>query len=83
MNKDTLILGDTNDSRLQNVVKILSVFGDLLSNAKIYNDSVKNKIKEILVKINNEELFKANIQAIWGGLNEKQRNNLTNLANNW
>jgi hypothetical protein len=75
-------LGDTNDSRLQNVVKILSVFGDLLSNAKIYNDSVKNKIKEILVKINNEELFKANIQAIWGGLNEKQRNNLTNLANN-
>lgn len=75
-------MGDTNDSRLQNVVKVLSVFGDLLSNAKIYNDSVKNKIKEILAKINNEELFKANIQAIWGGLNEKQRNNLTNLANN-
>lgn len=82
LNKDTLVLGDTNDSRLQNVVRILAVFGDLLSNAKIYNDSVKNKIKEILGKVNSEELFKANIQAIWGGLNDKQRNNLTQLANN-
>lgn len=54
LNRDALILGDANDSRLQNVVKVLSVFGDLLSNAKIYNDAIKNKIKEYLVKINNE-----------------------------
>lgn len=83
MNRDALILGDSNESRLQNVVRVLIVFGDLLSNSKIYNDSVKNKIKEYLVKVNNEELFKANIQTIWGALNEKQRNNLTALANNW
>lgn len=54
LNRDTLILGDNNESRFQNVVRVLTVFGDLLSNAKIYNDSVKNKIKEYLVKVNNE-----------------------------
>jgi hypothetical protein len=45
LQKDGLILGDSNESRLQNVVRVLSVYGDLLSNAKIYNDSVKQKIK--------------------------------------
>lgn len=54
LNRDTLILGETNESRLQNVVRVLSVLGDLLSNSKIYNDSVKNKIKEYLIKVNNE-----------------------------
>lgn len=54
LNRDTLILGETNESRLQNVVRVLSVLGDLLSNSKIYNDSVKNKIKEYLLKVNNE-----------------------------
>ena len=82
LNKDTLILGVTNESRLLNIVKVLAVYGDLLSNAKIYNDSIKLKIKEYLVKINGEELFKANIQNIWGSLNEKQKNNLTNVASN-
>jgi hypothetical protein len=74
-------LGQTNESRLQGVVKVLAVYGDLLSNAKIYNDNVKSKIKEYLLRVNNDELFKANIQNIWGHLNEKQRNNLTSLAN--
>ncbi len=83
LNKDSLILGDSNETRLQNVVRVLAVYGDLLSNSKIYNDAVKNKIKESLAKINHEGLFKDNIQTIWGGLNEKQRNNLTSLANNW
>lgn len=82
LNRDALILGDSNESRLQNIVRVLTVFGDLLSNSKIYNDSIKNKIKEYLVKVNNDELFKANIQAIWGAMNDKQRNNLTTLANN-
>lgn len=54
LNKDSLILGDSNESRLQNIVRVLSVFGDLLSNAKIYNDIIKKKIKEYLAKINNE-----------------------------
>lgn len=54
LNRDALVLGDNSESRLQNVVRVLSVFGDLLSNAKIYNDSIKNKIKEYLVKVNNE-----------------------------
>lgn len=81
LNKDVLILGTTNESRLLNVVKVLAIYGDLLSNSKIYNDSIKQKIKEFLIKVNNEELFKANIQTIWGSLNEKQRNNLTTLAN--
>ena len=36
-----------------------------------------------MIRINNDELFKINIPTIWGALNEKQRNNLANLANNW
>jgi len=54
LNKDSLILGDSAESRLQQIVRVLAVYGDLLSNAKIYNDSVKQKIKEYLVKVNNE-----------------------------
>jgi len=69
LNKDSLMLGDTNDRRLQNITRVLSVYGDLLSNAKIYNDAVKNKIKEYLMRINNNELFKVNIQGIWAALN--------------
>lgn len=53
LNKDNLILGDSNESRLQNIIKVLAVYGDLLSNSKIYNDSVKNKIKDYLLVINN------------------------------
>ena len=54
LNKDVLILGNSNDSRLLNIVRVLSVYGDLLSNSKIYNDSVKSKIKEYLLRVNNE-----------------------------
>ena len=61
----------------------MAVYGDLLSNAKIYNDQIKNKIKEFLLRVNNDELFKSHIQNIWGFLNDKQRNNLTTLANSW
>ena len=83
LNKDSLVLGENHESRLQNIVRVLSVYGDLLSNAKIYNDSIKSKIKEYLLRINNDELFKVNIANIWAALNDKQRNNLTQLANNW
>ncbi len=82
LNKDSLVLGENPETRLQNIVRVLSVFGDLLSNAKIYNDSIKIKIKEYLLRINNDELFKVNIANIWASLNDKQRNNLTQLANN-
>jgi hypothetical protein len=81
LNKDTLILGVSNESRLLNIVKVLSVYGDILSNSKITNDVIKLKIKEHLIKVNGEELFQGHIQTIWGSLNEKQRNNLTAVAN--
>jgi hypothetical protein len=81
LKKDTLILGVTSESRLVNIVKVLSVYGDILSNSKITSDVIKLKIKEHLVKVNGEELFQGHIQTIWGSLNEKQRNNLTAIAN--
>ena len=81
LNKDSLILGDSNEIRLQNIVKVLAVFGDLLSNSKIYNDSIKSKIKEYLVRVNSDNLFSANSQAIWATLNDKQRNNLVPITN--
>jgi hypothetical protein len=81
LNKDSLILGDSNEIRLQNIVKVLAVFGDLLSNSKIYNDSIKSKIKEYLVRVNSDNLFSANSQAIWATLNDKQRNNLVSITN--
>lgn len=81
LNKDSLILGDSNETRLQNIVKVLAVFGDLLSNSKIYNDSIKTKIKEYLVRVNSDNLFSANSQAIWATLNDKQRNNLASITN--
>ncbi len=52
LNKDTLILGLTNESRMLNIVKVLGVYGDLLSNQKIINDSIKKKIKQQLSKVN-------------------------------
>ena len=81
MNKDTWVLGNETNERLQNIVRVLSVFGDLLSNAKIYNDSIKNKIKNYLLVVNQNELFQANIQSIWSALNDKQRKNLESIVN--
>ena len=81
MNKDTWVLGNETNERLQNIVRVLSVFGDLLSNAKIYNDSIKNKIKNYLLVVNQNELFQANIQSSWSALNDKQRKNLESIAN--
>jgi hypothetical protein len=81
LNKDTWVLGNETNERLQNIVRVLSVFGDLLSNAKIYNDSIKNKIKNYLLVVNQNELFQANIQSIWSALNDKQRKNLESIVN--
>ena len=54
LNKDALVLGGTNESRMLNIVIVLAVYGDMLSNSKIINDSIKLKIKEYLKKVNGE-----------------------------
>lgn len=82
LNKDTWILGVDETSRVQRVASVLATFGDLLSNAKIYNDSIVKKIRDYLLSINSDNFFKNHIQNIWGQLNEKQRKNLEKVANN-
>lgn len=65
------------------MAKVLSIFGEILSNAKIFNDSVKLKIKQILMSVNSNEIYQAGSQVIWGTLTDKQKTNLSNLANSW
>lgn len=82
LNKDVWILGIDDNSRIQRVVNVLALFGDMLSNSKIYNEAVSIKIKNYLISINSNDLFKNHIQNIWTQLNEKQRKNLEKIANN-
>jgi xanthine/uracil permease len=63
------------------MAKVLAIFGEILSNPKIFNDAVKLKMKQILMNVNSNDFFKAGIQTIWGNLTDKQKTNLSNLAN--
>lgn len=72
----SLILGT---DKVGNIQKVLDIYGEITGNKKLYNDVVEKKIKEHILVMQADAFFKENIAAIWGGIKEKHRENLTNF----
>ncbi len=72
LNKPELILGNGDvNQKLTNLVKTLSILGTILNNHKIYNDDVKNKIKNYVLSLRQNGLFVDNYDKIWQNLGVK------------
>lgn len=72
LNKPELILGNGDvNQKLANLVRTLSILGTILNNHKIYNDDVKNKIKNYVLSLRQNGLFVDNYDKIWQNLGVK------------
>ena len=68
LNKPELILGTTPESQITNLAKVLSIYGSILNNHKIYNDSVKLKMKNHVFSLQSSPIFAGNQEQIWKSL---------------
>ena len=59
------------NQKLANLVRTLSILGTILNNHKIYNDDVKNKIKNYVLSLRQNSLFVENYDKIWQNLGVK------------
>jgi hypothetical protein len=73
INKPELILGSGPETQLVNLTKVLSIYGTILNNHKLYNDNIKLKMKAHLVSLQSLPLFTANNDQIWNHLGEKEK----------
>lgn len=71
-----LIIGANHIAGLQ---KVLSIYGEITGNKKLYNDTVATKIKEHIGLLKVDPFFIQNLNAIWNSLSDKHRENLTNF----
>jgi hypothetical protein len=62
------------------LTKVLSIYGTLLNNHKLYNDNIKLKMKSHVISLQSFPLFTSNQQQIWASLGEKEREALTTLV---
>lgn len=70
------ILGE---NRLEGIKKVLSIYGEITGNKKLYNETVATKLKQHIQALNADPFFSQNVQQIWGGISEKHRENLTSF----
>jgi hypothetical protein len=66
-------------NRLEGINKVLSIYGEITGNKKLYNETVAAKLKQHLQMINSDPFFSQNSQHIWGAISEKHRENLTSF----
>lgn len=60
LNKPEFILGNVPEQQLQNLIKVLHNYGVILNNHKLYNETIKNKMKSHVFTLNNLPLFAQN-----------------------
>lgn len=65
LNKPELILGTAPEYQLQNLIKVLHVYGTILNNHKLFNETIKNKMKTHIYSLQSLPLFSANNEHIW------------------
>lgn len=58
---------------------MLSIYGEISGNKKLYNEAVAQKMKAHILSMQADAFFAENINAIWGGITEKHRENLTSF----
>ena len=64
-------------NKLQGLQKVLAIYGDITGNKKLYNDTIKLKLKEQVSLLKGDQFFQENAGAIWTSLTQKQRDHLT------
>lgn len=73
LNKPELILGTAPEAQLGQLIKVLSTYGSILNNQKLFNDSIKQKIKTHLFSLQSSPLFSSNQDQIWSQLGNKEK----------
>lgn len=57
LHKPEYILGPNEQTQLAGIIKVLKVYGAILGNHKIHNDTIKNKMKEHVMSLPTVPLF--------------------------
>ena len=83
LNKPKLILGTAPEGQLAQLIKVLSTYGSILNNQKLFNDAIKQKIKTHLFSLQSSALFTSNQDQIWSQLGNKEKESLVKLTTNW
>ena len=64
---------------IENTQKVLSIYGEITGNKKLYDEKIAAKIKAHILAMQGDSFFNENIGKIWGGISEKCRENLTSF----
>jgi hypothetical protein len=67
-NNPTVLIGDDEPSQVAGLQKVLSVYGNILVNGKIYNDEIKKQMKAHVLSLQNVPVFMAHRDQIWNQL---------------
>ena len=57
LHKPECILGNSEETQLPGIIKVLKIYGTILTNAKLYNDSIKGKMKQHVMSLPTVPLF--------------------------
>ncbi len=63
-------------NRVEGIQKVLAIYGEISGNKKLYNAAIAQKMKAHILALNSDPAISGNM-AIWNGISEKQRENLT------
>ena len=83
LNKPDMILGSSEESMMHGIVKVLKIYSQILNNHKIYNDSIKGKMKQHVSSLPQVAIFAQNESAIWSALGDKEKQNIQKLLAQW
>jgi hypothetical protein len=68
--KADLILGT---DKINNLKKVLTIYGEITGNKKLYNETVAIKIKQHIGLLQGDQLFAPHLAEIWTSLQPKHQ----------
>lgn len=71
-----LILGG---NKIINLQKVLSIYGEITGNKKLYNDKVSKKIRDHINQLKGDQFFNENVVTIMAGMTDKHKENFANF----
>lgn len=71
-----LILGG---NKIINLQKVLSIYGEITGNKKLYNDKVSKKIRDHINQLKGDQFFNENVVTIMAGMTDKHKENIANF----
>jgi hypothetical protein len=70
MSQPDLILGT---NKVANLQKVLSIYGEIAGNKRLYNEQVSKKIRDHINQLKGDQFFNENLGAIMSEVSEKQK----------